>query len=710
MDIRFFDRDLRLIRVIDEYVACIFHQKWTDYGSFEIHMDRMDQKLLRAGNYVLIGGDGKKSGRIEYVSASDEDDGKAVAKGHTLLFLLTQRITVPPAGHAYHTFRAPAGDIIRALVRANAVDAADPARNFPLLAIGESLGRGQVLYYQSRYAGLLDAVRELAEASGLGIGIRIDQKARRLVFEVYEGRDLSGRQEGVSPVVFDKELENVYGREYTDDMTRYKNCAYTGGQGDGAERTIYIAGDGNKGEDRYEIFVDARDLADAENLPDRAAVKLADYGRSLSCRSEVDTAGYGVKWGLGDIVMIRDREYGLELAERVTEVEETWDADGKSVLPTLGSAERSLLQLMQEEKGGPLIEGIRGGTGPAGSTGEQGEPGYSIQYCWDGTKLGVKREDETSYQYQDLQGPQGEPGSATVPGDISDMITEMNDKISTEDISGMHLLSTGVTDLDNPPRSFILQSATNPAGLPGDLGGNACTVLQQYPGNALYSGQMAFSFAGNRIALRGRAGSENWSDWRYISPTTTYLTGADLDTVNQPGMYFVQHAYHSPWGDGLSYAVFTMSVISIDDGRLTQQIMDLDGTTYVRGYHDGAFSAWRQLNASFVYTAHGASPLKITTTFRYLRTWCANGALCLYDARCSNGDYLIGVDFMVYVAQSYIPAWIPRNMIKETNGGVSISYDLEPGSNKLRVTFTNSNGSNFTNADVTLMPFGPIGH
>lgn len=433
MDIRFFDRDLRLIRVIDEYVACIFHQKWTDHGPFEIHMDRMDQGLLRAGNYILIDGDGKKSGRIEYVSASDEDGGEAVAKGHTLLYILTQRITVPPAGHAYHTFRAPAEDIIRALVRANAVDAADPARNFPHLTVGESFGRGPVLYYQSRYEGLLDAVRELAEASGLGIGIRIDQKARRLVFEVYEGRDLSGRQAGVSPVIFDAGLENVYGREYTDDMTRYKNCAYTGGQGDGADRAIYIAGDGNTGDERYEIFVDARDLADAGNLPDRAAVKLADYGRSLSYRSEVDAAGYGIKWRLGDIVMTRDREYGLELAERVTEVEETWDAAGKSVSPTLGNAEKSLLQLVQEERNGPLIEGIRGGTGPAGSTGEQGEqgePGYSIQYRWDGTKLGVKREDETSYQYQDLQGPRGEPGSAMVPGDISDKIAELDSRFN----------------------------------------------------------------------------------------------------------------------------------------------------------------------------------------------------------------------------------------------------------------------------------------
>lgn len=410
MDIRFFAPDLRLIRVIDEYTACIFRPKWTDCGSFEIYMDQMDQALFRPGNFVMFGGDGQKSGRIEYVSVSDEENGEATAKGRTLLCLLTQRITVPPKGHAYHVFRAPAEDIIYALVQANAWDAADSARNFPLLMAGRSLGRGQVLYYQTRYAGLLDAVKELAEASGLGVGIRIDQKARRLVFEVYEGRDLSGRQPGISPVVFDVERENVYKREYTDDMSRYKNCAYTGGQGDGVERAIYVAGDEHRGADRYELFVDARDLSDSKNLPDRAMIKLADYERSLSYRSEVDGNGYGINWRLGDIVTTRDREYGLKLAERITEVEETWDIDGKNVSPTFGSAEKSLLQLAQEKMDKLLVEGVQGETGPVGAAGEQGEPGYSVQYRWDGTRLGVKREDESSYQYQDLRGPQGEPG------------------------------------------------------------------------------------------------------------------------------------------------------------------------------------------------------------------------------------------------------------------------------------------------------------
>ena len=59
--------------------------------------------------------------------------------------------------------------------------------------------------------------------------------------------DKSGNKYGVSPVVFSVDYENVYSREYVDDILDYKNCAYTGGQGDGADRTIYIAGNNYSG-------------------------------------------------------------------------------------------------------------------------------------------------------------------------------------------------------------------------------------------------------------------------------------------------------------------------------------------------------------------------------------------------------------------------------------------------------------------------------
>lgn len=53
--------------------------------------------------------------------------------------------------------------------------------------------------------------------------------------------------------------------------------------------------------------------------------------------------------------------------------------------------------------GGPI-------QGPQGEIGPQGEVGVGLQYSWNGSQLGVKRADESTYTYRDLQGPQGLKG------------------------------------------------------------------------------------------------------------------------------------------------------------------------------------------------------------------------------------------------------------------------------------------------------------
>jgi len=53
------------------------------------------------------------------------------------------------------------------------------------------------------------------------------------------------------------------------------------------------------------------------------------------------------------------------------------------------------------------IQGVQGVPGPTGPVGAQGCPGVGLQFQWNGSFLGVRREDELSYKYQNLQGPAG---------------------------------------------------------------------------------------------------------------------------------------------------------------------------------------------------------------------------------------------------------------------------------------------------------------
>ena len=50
---------------------------------------------------------------------------------------------------------------------------------------------------------------------------------------------------------------------------------------------------------------------------------------------------------------------------------------------------------------------IKGEQGPKG---DQGERGIGLTYTWDGTRLGIKSTEETTYTYSDLKGEQGETG------------------------------------------------------------------------------------------------------------------------------------------------------------------------------------------------------------------------------------------------------------------------------------------------------------
>lgn len=52
-----------------------------------------------------------------------------------------------------------------------------------------------------------------------------------------------------------------------------------------------------------------------------------------------------------------------------------------------------------------------GGTGTPGAPGQNGK---SLEFNWDGTRLGVRLEGDTTYQYVDLKGDPGENGSGMI--------------------------------------------------------------------------------------------------------------------------------------------------------------------------------------------------------------------------------------------------------------------------------------------------------
>lgn len=77
----------------------------------------------------------------------------------------------------------------------------------------------------------------------------------------------------------------------------------------------------------------------------------------------------------------------------------------------------------------------------------------------------------------------------------------------------------GKYDLDNPPSYSIFQAIAGSTNLPPELGGNAAFVLQLVTENILYGAMIVFGFGSDKIAIKRKNASEQWSEWRYFSAT-----------------------------------------------------------------------------------------------------------------------------------------------------------------------------------------------
>lgn len=100
----------------------------------------------------------------------------------------------------------------------------------------------------------------------------------------------------------------------------------------------------------------------------------------------------------------------------------------------------------------------------------------------------------------------------TVIGALNEL---SRNKVGQNEIDNVYI--DGVKDLNNPPRAFILNTDTDPIGLPPQLHSNACLVIQHNPHSNLFTAQLAFSFGSDKIAIRIKPGADSWSEWKYFT-------------------------------------------------------------------------------------------------------------------------------------------------------------------------------------------------
>lgn len=355
--IRVLSPQMDLLAEIDDYEELTFVRRWHTVGEFELTINSYKQHtdLLQRQHLIMLGADTRKVGMITHREIKVSQKGKAAeqwfVKGITLEGVVGQRVIVPPVAAEHDVASGTAETVMKHYLSRHVIDPDDAARKMEMATLAPDQSRGPLLTWQSRYGNLEEELAKISLLSGLGWGVHLDFSLMRWVFDVYEGRDVTWQQTENPPVIFSVEFDSLKEAHYIDSIAGFRNLAYVGGQGEGVARAIQEVGS-TAGLDRFESFIDARDVeSDAELIP-RGEQALYELRREEKFEAQVLESSpfhYEEDWKLGDIVTVQNRRWGVTLDSRITEVREAYEDSGFKLEVTFGHSAPTLLRRLKQE-------------------------------------------------------------------------------------------------------------------------------------------------------------------------------------------------------------------------------------------------------------------------------------------------------------------------------------------------------------------------
>ena len=364
MELYVLDKNLDLIGVIDNFETLIWTRKYKEVGKFQLNLPaREDNISLMKDENIIYRKDDLEGGIINHIeySVSDKGEKKIAVSGNFVTSYLSRRINWKTINY---TGRADL--LMQKIVKDNCVSPAQYARKIPLLEIVDT-NYTDTISKQDSYSNLTDLLTDMCSTKDFGYRVRINTRegTRYLAFEVYKGIDRSVNQSGISPTIFSLDMENILTENYVKDNSSFRNTTLIAGAGEGSARKKTTINNGISGLDRLELFVDARDVSDTEQaevtddegntttvdveipwseyeplLLQRGNEKLSECTKIETFEGTINTNAnnvYKVDYDLGDIVTIYDKDLGIKLDTRITEIEETYEKGKVEIVPTFGN-------------------------------------------------------------------------------------------------------------------------------------------------------------------------------------------------------------------------------------------------------------------------------------------------------------------------------------------------------------------------------------
>lgn len=353
---------IELEAICDSFSSLLWDVEYYECGQFEIYIAATEQNLEIFQTGKIVGRDDDKLhfGIIEAVQLeTDAENGDYLTvTGRFLMSILSRRIIYPTLNFTKLTTY---GEILQMAVQKNCLQ--NDNRKIPGLSLGEVSGDcwSKTAKLQVSYDNLMDWIYEICKLTGGTVNIRLQETTAgsnlyRMQFELSQGDDRSILQDENPHIVFSDSYNNLLSFSYALNRTKFYNFAYIFGSGEGADRKRTTLFSDNEPQylERYEVYVDAKDISEEEQDESGQTVQIsdADYMELLqekgaeklvpiteTTESTIATDGrqyqYNRDYFLGDFVTILHSRFGLSQEKmQLVGMIESFDQNGYSLTPT----------------------------------------------------------------------------------------------------------------------------------------------------------------------------------------------------------------------------------------------------------------------------------------------------------------------------------------------------------------------------------------
>ncbi len=359
MELLLLDKEFQICGIVDDFSSLVWNRKYYECGNFSLQTSINNLEQFKNAKYVYCK-DFKETGVLETFDFTNSTGNLEILRtGRFLESILATRVI-----DSIQYFKdKTTEDIVRSLVSTFCINAGN--RTIPNLVLGERKGLGKTRTMQMTGDNLLEKIYELCKEDKLSISLCYDFDNNKMVFDIWKGLNRVDTQNENTWAIFSRNFENILEDRYSTDTTQYCNFAYvageveeigTNGEGTTKKRVVVTVDRVKDGEERRELYVDARDIQSEKYDDEGNSIKISEteYKKMLEERgieklnenNKIETADFNIDplanlayktdFDLGDKVVYKSEQLGLTIEDRIVGVTEAYENGDKTINITFG--------------------------------------------------------------------------------------------------------------------------------------------------------------------------------------------------------------------------------------------------------------------------------------------------------------------------------------------------------------------------------------